>query len=445
MPPVRVFVLGATGQVGRSVAGRIKALPRVSSVVVAGRDLDRAQLVADELGATAAAVAAEDEDRLAALLGDCDAIVNVGGPDASVLMPALRSAIRSGTPYCDISADGATIEGALDLHESALAAGVTALVGIGSAPGLTNLLCRHAAAQFDEIEEIRFGYVWECPRPEEARRLAAEMSESRRIDASWETLFRYVAGPVRIVIDGSLRSVDAWGEPERIDLPESGAFSGYAVGSAEPVTLARNLPGVRRLVSLVGMFPPSANDLWKQIAQRIASGATTSADAVIEMHHALAEEPDSDRAALVMPPYPIGVNAVGRRDGESIGYRAQPSDMWMTTGIMATAACDWLLEERRQAGVFAPEAVLDPLPFFASAAGIWGGELPAGRLLIESFAPKQTRTEPHPDADGDRTKLMFGTTAGLPHSPAELPQDRREQTSTARLPIQSRTAVRPLL
>src|ERR1700716_796559 len=97
MRPMRVFVLGATGQVGRSVAGRIKALPRVSSVVVAGRDLDRARLVADELGATAAAVAAEDEDRLAALLGDCDAIVNVGGPDATVLMPALRSAIRSGT------------------------------------------------------------------------------------------------------------------------------------------------------------------------------------------------------------------------------------------------------------------------------------------------------------------------------------------------------------
>jgi hypothetical protein len=332
-------------------------------------------------------VSAADEERLATLLEGCDAIVNVAGPDESVLLPALRSAIRSGTRYCDISADGATIEGALDLHESAVSAGVTAVVGIGCAPGHTNLLCRHAVDHLDEVEEIRFGYQWECPQPEEARQAAEEMVRAGRADASWETLFRYVAGPVRVVSDGDLRTVDPWARQERVDLPEGDGFTGHAVGSAEPVTLARNLRGLKRLVSVVGMFPPSANDLWREITNRIGSGAITPAEAVVEMHRALGDEPASHRAGLVMPRLPMGVNAVGRRDGQRVTYRARPSEWWMTTSIMITAGCEWLLDKPRAPGVFAPEAVLEPLPLFASAARIWGGELPDGSLLVESLAP----------------------------------------------------------
>ena len=88
------------------------------------------------------------------------------------------------------------------------------------------------------------------------------------------------------------------------------------------------------------------------------------------------------------------MNAVGRRNGERIYYRAQPTEWWITTSVMLTAACAWLLEGDRRPGVFAPEAVLEPLRFFQSAATIWGGELPGGQLLIESFSPSQSPSLP---------------------------------------------------
>ena len=375
IPTMHVFVLGATGHVGTIVSRRIRALDAVTTLTVAGRDPRRVRGLAAQLDATAVIASADDEDALSVLLEDCDVVVNVAGPDESVLLPALRSAIRSGTPYCDVSADGATIETALDLHEDAVSAGVTALVGIGSAPGFTNLLCRHAVTWFDEVDELRFGYLWECPQPDDARRLADAMTETGRADASWETLLRYVAGPVRIVRDGRLQRIDTWAQPQRLLLPGGGEFTGYAVDSAEPITLARNLPDVREIVSIVGMDPPSANDDWRVI---------TPAQAVVAMHRALAESPAIDRATPPPARVPIGINATGRSRGEVVTYAAEPSAMWMSASVMVTAACAWLVEERRAAGVFAPEAVLDPLPFFTSAAGIWGGELSGEPLLVES-------------------------------------------------------------
>jgi hypothetical protein len=389
---MRIFLLGATGWVGPQAARWLTGLPGISSVVVAARDLTRAQAVADEVGATAAAVEAEDEDRLTALLGDCDVLVNTSGPDERVLVPALRSAIRSGTHYCDIAADAASVERALEMHERAASAGVTAVVGIGAAPGFTNLLCQHAMAQLDAVEEIRFGYVWPCPQPSEAEQLAAEMRHTGRVSASWETLVRYVAGPVRVVREGRLVSVDPWAHPETIDLPEDGAFIGFPVGSAEPLTLLRQFPGLRHVVSVVSMFPPSVNQIWKECAMRVATGAATPAEAVIELHLALAGERNAwpngpNFAARGL----IGVNVIGRRAGERGVYRAQPTARWCTTAAMLTAACDWLCKEARQPGVFAPEAVFEPMSFFRSAAKIWAGELPGGRLLFESFAADRAR------------------------------------------------------
>lgn len=383
---MRVFVLGATGRVGRQVAKRLTALEGVSEVVVAGRDPGRVHGLAEELGAAAAVVLARDEDRLTALLSDCDLLVNTSAPDEEVLLPALTCAIRSKTNYCDIAAEPGPTEQALELHREAERAGIAALLGIGSAPGFTNLLCRHAVAQLDEADEVRFGYVWECPEPDEAARVVAEIGRTGRRDGSWETLVNFVAGPVRVVQDGKVVMVDPWDHPETIELPDGGSFTGFPVASVEPITLARHLQGLRDIVSVVAMSPPRANDVWRTVATRVADGTATPAEAVIQLHAAIADEGDEWPPDRGLPRIPIGVNARGRRDGKPVVYRGQPTDWWVATSVMLATACDWLLSEAREPGVHPPEAVLEPVPFFAAAAAIWGGELPGGQLLVESLS-----------------------------------------------------------
>lgn len=383
---MRVFVLGATGRVGRQVAKRLTALEGVSEVVVAGRDQGRVQGLAEELDAASAVVLARDEDRLTALLRDCDLLVNTSAPDEEVLLPALRCAIRSKTNYCDIAAEPGPTEQALELHPEAERAGIAALLGIGSAPGFTNLLCRHAVAQLDEADEVRFGYVWQCPEPDEAARVVAEMGRTGRRDGSWETLVNFVAGPVRVVQDGKLVVVDPWDHRQTIELPDGGSFTGFPVASVEPITLARHLDGLRDIVSVVAMSPPRANDVWRTVAMRVAYGAATPAEAVIQLHAAVADKGDEWPPDLGLPRIPIGVNARGRRDGAPVVYRAQPTEWWVATSVMLTTACDWLLSGGREPGVYPPEAVLEPMSFFAAAATIWGGELPGDQLLIESLS-----------------------------------------------------------
>ena len=81
--------------------------------------------------------------------------------------------------------DGQDAEKVLALDAQAQTAGITALIGIGVFPGLTNLLAKHAAAQLEQVEELRVCIVLTIREPRQ--RLAA-MRASGRISASWESM-----------------------------------------------------------------------------------------------------------------------------------------------------------------------------------------------------------------------------------------------------------------
>ena len=193
---MKVFALGGSGAVGQPACQILAADERVSEIMVAGRNLEAAERVASELGGkgTAEQVDATDERQLASLAAGCDIIVNTAGPDFKVPLPAVRAAIAARTHYCDVGADGPMTERVLALDDDAKAAGVIVVPGIGIAPGLTNLMAMHAAGELDEAEEVEFGYCWS---PAFLRQDTAEMRALGRIDAGWQTVFRYASGDVR--------------------------------------------------------------------------------------------------------------------------------------------------------------------------------------------------------------------------------------------------------
>jgi hypothetical protein len=85
-----------------------------------------------------------EPDRLNEVLQSGDLVVNCTGPYFLLGPVILDAAIAAGTDYLDICDDADATELLLGRDIAAKAAGVTALIGMGSAPGITNILVRLA-------------------------------------------------------------------------------------------------------------------------------------------------------------------------------------------------------------------------------------------------------------------------------------------------------------
>jgi saccharopine dehydrogenase (NAD+, L-lysine-forming) len=85
-----------------------------------------------------------EPDKLREILTGADLVVNLTGPYYTLGPIILDAAIEAGTNYLDICDDADATELLLQRDEAAKAAGVTALIGMGSAPGTTNVLVRLA-------------------------------------------------------------------------------------------------------------------------------------------------------------------------------------------------------------------------------------------------------------------------------------------------------------
>jgi len=84
-------VVGATGSIGKTCA-RVLA-PEFQQTIVVGRDLDRTQVLADELER---AVATVDMDAI----HDADVVITVTSADAPVILP---SHLKAGSVVCDVA------------------------------------------------------------------------------------------------------------------------------------------------------------------------------------------------------------------------------------------------------------------------------------------------------------------------------------------------------
>jgi len=144
------MVVGA-GATGARAARQLRSSAVVSSVQLHDSDFERMNRVVRSLGSGVSAV-----DRMA-FDSDLDAVV-VATPAGSQTALA-RTAIGAGVPVVTTSDDLSEVRRLLALDQEARYQGVPLLVGAGFMPGLTCLLARHAAEEFDEIDEIHVAKV----------------------------------------------------------------------------------------------------------------------------------------------------------------------------------------------------------------------------------------------------------------------------------------------
>lgn len=107
------------------------------------RGREKAHAVACDVTAT---------DALAALLADADAVLNA--TDYPFNLDVMRAALVARVPYADLGGLFHMTRRQYEMHDAFVEAGVTAVLGIGSTPGITNVLARVAADQFDTVEQL---------------------------------------------------------------------------------------------------------------------------------------------------------------------------------------------------------------------------------------------------------------------------------------------------
>lgn len=125
-----IWVLGATGRVGRAVAAHVAATG--GAVTLVGRDRERLDQVAAGLGNAARIVAAASREEMASEIARRRpaVVINTIGPFTETTVPIARACL-SGSHYVDLANDVVSVSGLLGLHEEALAAGRTFVTGAG--------------------------------------------------------------------------------------------------------------------------------------------------------------------------------------------------------------------------------------------------------------------------------------------------------------------------
>jgi saccharopine dehydrogenase-like NADP-dependent oxidoreductase len=233
----RVLVIGGAGEMGSYACRVLAKADEVDGVLIADRHLQGAESLANDLGPKATAVQLDisDADALAGALAGVDIVLNTAGPFYRFGREVLNAAIASRTHYLDICDDWEPTLELLELHERAAGAGVTAVIGMGASPGISNLLALKAAEGLDRIDRLITGWSFGG-----GVRLWGDEGPSAAV-VHW---VHQCSGTIRLVCGGQVVDEAPLQELE-IDYPGIGHGRGWTVGHPEALTLPRVRPEVR--------------------------------------------------------------------------------------------------------------------------------------------------------------------------------------------------------
>ena len=378
---MRVLVAGGAGEMGQVAAATIAADPAIDSVVVADLRLDEAVRIAGVLGGHVEArrLDVTDPENLRSALSDCDLLLNTVGPFFRFGVPVLSAAIEAGIGYTDINDDWEPTVEMFELHDAARAAGVTAVIGIGASPGISNMLAAAAARELDVIDALYTGWPAGVgiPKP-------TADDPHPRASAALEHWMHNLAHPIRVWRDGTFRDVLAL-EERTVVYPGIGSGTVWTCGHPEPLTLPRTYPGVRESLNLM-TSRPGLMSVARDLAERVRAGELTVSEASDGLLIAPARRGPAAGERAMFPD--VWALAEGTRDGRRVRVGAStdvlPEGRMGESTSIPLAICAGMLArgEIDRPGVWAPEAVMDPDIFFERLAPYAGDRRDDLRIRI---------------------------------------------------------------
>jgi len=215
---MRVVVVGGAGAMGRWTVRDLTESEGVDEVVVADLDGSRAREAAGWAAARSGsngtarvggqALDAGDGEALRRAFDGADVVCNCAVHATNVAV--MEACADAGTHYVDLGGLFHTTRRQLALHDRFVAAGVTAVVGMGGSPGTTNVLAALAGQGLEVVEEV------------EVRLGVADFAPSSApvpVPYAIQTILDEFAAPAMTFRDGRLVEVPAMSEQEELDFP----------------------------------------------------------------------------------------------------------------------------------------------------------------------------------------------------------------------------------
>ncbi|MDU8945265.1 saccharopine dehydrogenase family protein [Ovoidimarina sediminis] len=382
----RIALLGGAGMMGRGIARDLLsdlAIVPIDELKICDMTEGGMAALASELSDVRLSTHPTDVTDATALAGSLtgvDICINAVPTLAGHQMRIFEAARAAGVDYCDLGGLGTFTVRQLEHRDRFRESGVTAVLGIGADPGLSNVICRAVADKLDTIDSIHLYWAAELVGPENPI-LVPPYSVS--------TVLAEYANPSTQFVDGAHVTCPPLSGQQIIDLPEPWGrcdfmFSPHSEQLTVPLAPGIAEKGIRdftwrlhlphreheawiglvkagfgefdRPVQINGTDVSPLDLLNAVIARNIAENSDKIPDQEShEIHFAIGTGTIGDAPATVR------CEAIVRPDPIYDGY------VDAATSMNASIAAQLMLLSDPKPGVWAPESYFDPETYFAEA------------------------------------------------------------------------------
>ena len=240
---MKVLALGGSGGMGRFSSFAISNYPNISKVTIA--DLNEANAIEfsnhfdDRF--TGIGLDVTNKEHLEKVMSDHDVVLNTTGPFFKFGLPILKSAIKCKCHYFDICDDWEPTEEMLKLNDEALKNDITAIVGLGASPGISNLLGLKAMNELDETESIITGWDVSSAKPEDE-------SSQKGTNAAMEHGLQQISGEIKVYKDKKYKLTKPL-EKIKIHYPGRGNHDAFIFGHPEAITFPHHFNDLKESVN----------------------------------------------------------------------------------------------------------------------------------------------------------------------------------------------------
>ena len=398
---MNILALGGSGDMGRMAVALLLESPNVTSITVADKNYERAQHFVDLVSSEklkAVEINVTQKNKLVKLISSHDLVMNTVGPFYKFATMILEAAIEAKKPYIDICDDWKPTLDLLEMDDKAKKAGITAVVGMGSSPGVTNLMAVIICSKLDEVDDLitAWGYGAEHGKGKKPKHFVRPREFYQKFkgtpiiaNAAIMHLLYETLEEIPIYKGGKLVDIKPLTVADPFQFP--GFKDAYVchIGHPEPVTLPRTLKV--NSVSNLMYLGRTITDVIRKYTQQISDKELTISEATLKLNVELRnmmKNADLMKEYIGMPPS-LSVIATGTKNGKRTkvaiaNHKVPFGEMAGVTAVPLTLTVEMLLNgEITKKGVLTPEeAIRNPVEFFDKYAKRCGKNLSGNDVLL---------------------------------------------------------------